>query len=85
MKEKIVTTTQPFDENHYIIFFSIGGKDIGFSLHICEFNKEMEYLFYDCKVKVVNGKTDFIFQNTIPIDEVIFEMEKFIVQYNLDN
>ncbi|MBR0529676.1 MAG: hypothetical protein IJJ76_07940 [Ruminococcus sp.] len=84
MNEKIQITTEPFDANHYIMFCSKDNKDIGFSLHISEFNKEMGYLLYDCKVKVVEGRTGFIFPNTIPIDEIIIETKRFISQYNLD-
>lgn len=84
MIERIIVTKEQFDASHYMIFFSIDNEDIGFRLHIAEFNKEMEYLHYDCKVKVVNGRTGFIFSNTIPVEEIIFEAKRFISQYKLD-
>ena len=84
MSERITITTEPFDADHYIVFCSKGNKDIGSGLHICEFDEEMKYLLYDCKVEVADGKTGFIFPNTIPEDEIIFETKRFILQYGLD-
>lgn len=84
MREKVDIISQPYDAEHFIAFFSKDDKDIGFKLHICEFNREMEYLFYDSKVKVVNGKTGFIFPNSVSIEDIVFEVERFIAQYKLD-
>ena len=81
---KIDITKQPYDTKHFIIYFSKNGKDIGFSLHICEFNKEMESLLYDCKVDVNNEKTGFVFPNSTSYEDVIREAERFIIQYKLD-
>lgn len=81
---EIDSIIQPYDTEHFIIFFSKNGQDRGFGLHICEFDKEMIYLGYDCKAEVNNGKSGFIFPNSTSTDDVIFEAKRFIVQYKLD-
>ena len=81
---KIDIIKQPYDSEHFIIYFSKNGIDIGVRFHICEFNKEMEYLLYDCKVDVNNGKTGFIFSSSTSYEYVIREVERFIIQYKLD-
>ena len=81
---KIDITKQSYDTKHFIIYFSKNGKDVGFSFHVCGFNKEMEYLLYDCKVNINNGKTGFIFPNSTSYEDVIREIERFIIQYRLD-
>lgn len=84
MKTKIDIISQPYDAGHFIVFFTKNGQDIGFKFHICEFDREMEYLFYDCKAKVYDGKTGFIFPNSTSIEDIIFEAERFIMQYKFD-
>lgn len=58
---------------------------MGFKFLICEFNREMEYLLYNCKVETNNGKTGFIFPNSTSIEDVIFEAERFIAKYQLND
>ena len=81
---KINITKRPYDKKHFIIYFSKTGKYVGFRFHICEFNKKMEYLMYDCKVDVNNRKTGFIFPNSTSYEDVIHESKRFIIQYKLD-
>lgn len=85
MKAKIDIISQPYDAEHFIVFFSKNGRDMGFKFLICEFNREMEYLLYNCKVETNNGKTGFIFPNSTSIEDVIFEAERFIAKYQLND
>lgn len=71
-----------YDSEHYIVYIKKDFKDFGFKLAVCEFQNEI--LLYDCKHKVINGVTGFIFDNSIPFNDVVYEIESFIKRYKLD-
>lgn len=83
MELNIKINSNPYDAEHFIVFFSKNGHGLGFELLVCEFDQNMRYLGYDCKVNYIDGKTGFIFHNSTKKDDIIFEIERFVRQYKI--
>lgn len=80
---KIDILSYPYDAEHFVVFFTRNGHDLGFKFAICEFLRDMDYLGFDCRAKSIDGKTGFIFHNSTEKEDIIFEAERFMKQYKL--
>lgn len=81
---KIIISCYSYDSDHFILFFSKNGKDVGLYFGICEFDLEMKSLLYECNQELVNGRIGFIFPNSESKEDVILASEAFIRQYRMN-
>lgn len=84
-KGKVDILSQPYDNEHFVVFFMKDGRDIGMHFAVCGFDEEMDDLLFDCIIEKVGGKLGFIFNNSTPMSIIKCTVDRFIMMYHFDN
>ena len=79
MEAKVDISVSEYGNNDRFVIDKKGGDNLYMAMGICQFIDEMKYWGMPVKGGVLNGEAGYIFSKNIEIEDIIREIERFIV------